>query len=88
MEQRGDAEPIAHLIPRRAIETWILCLAGEEVDEETDYRHHSKVDDNLKQAAKRLREITRPKAFPSGGIVTSLVEAIPEVRRLDRSISA
>ena len=35
---RGDDEAIALMIPRRHIETWILCLNGETVDETTSYR--------------------------------------------------
>ena len=32
------SERVARLVPRRNIETWILCLNGESVDEETDYK--------------------------------------------------
>jgi hypothetical protein len=37
-EQRSPDERIAHLIPRRHVETWVLCLTGKDVDEETDYK--------------------------------------------------
>lgn len=36
---RLEGERIVHLIPRRSIETWILCLNNVIVDEETDYSH-------------------------------------------------
>lgn len=35
---RPVAEQIARLIPRRNIETWILCLNDVPVDEENDYK--------------------------------------------------
>jgi hypothetical protein len=38
-EPRAERERIAHFIPKRNIETWILCLNGHDVDEETDYSH-------------------------------------------------
>src|ERR1700723_978494 len=36
IEPIRDAEQVARLIPRRNIETWILCLNMIEVEEETD----------------------------------------------------
>src|SRR5579859_366513 len=36
---RTSVEPILNLIPKRNVETWILCLNAELVDEVTDYRH-------------------------------------------------
>lgn len=35
---RGDAERIALLIPKRNIETWVLYLLGNDVNEEDDYK--------------------------------------------------
>ena len=35
---RGPNERIVHLIPKRNIETWILCLNGVIVEEELDYK--------------------------------------------------
>jgi hypothetical protein len=37
MERRHTSECIAHFVPRRNIETWILCLNGHSVNEEKDY---------------------------------------------------
>jgi hypothetical protein len=31
-------EQIARLVPKRNIETWTLCLNGQAVDEDTDYK--------------------------------------------------
>ena len=33
MAQRGADEPIAVLIPKRHVETWIRALLGDQVDE-------------------------------------------------------
>src|SRR5271166_3621588 len=39
-KQRVDVEheQIARLVPKRNVETWILCLNGHAVDEEGDYK--------------------------------------------------
>jgi len=34
---RQEAELVVHAIPKRAINTWLACLDGKSVDEETDY---------------------------------------------------
>lgn len=39
MSVRQDDERIAILVPKRTIETWIASLQGQNVDEETDYKH-------------------------------------------------
>jgi hypothetical protein len=79
---RGPAERIAHLIPRRQIETWILCLTSEVVDEETDY-HRRDVDNVVKVAAETLFEWSRRGAPIPAHCVPSLQAAIPEVQRLE-----
>ena len=43
LPQRTNDERISHLIPKRNVETWILCLTGEKVDEDTDYRGNCKI---------------------------------------------
>ena len=50
MDKRGKDEPIAIWTPNRNIETWFKYFAGEDVDEETDYKLKVKKP-NLKQAA-------------------------------------
>src|SRR5271165_4189231 len=42
--QRVASEPILNLIPKRNVETWILCLNSHVVDEVTDYRRDQRVD--------------------------------------------
>ncbi len=75
---RRDDEAIVHLIPRRNIETWILHLNGEEVDEEEDYRRRD-VDDLIPTAAASFHAwaaLTPERCLPS------LLGAIEETKRL------
>lgn len=81
---RADGEAVAHLIPKRNIETWILCLTGREVDEETDYSRDAGVHELIPAAAAAFREWSRPNAIAPDSCVPSLRAAIPEVRRLGR----
>jgi hypothetical protein len=80
---RDDNEPIFHLIPKRNIETWILCLTGHAVDEETDYRHDGRIEVNLPAATTILFAWTRRNAIPEAHCIPSLHAAIPELRRLE-----
>jgi hypothetical protein len=79
---RGDTEKIVHLVPKRSIETWILCLTGQDVDESTDYSRESTVDRQISSAADELFEWTRPNAVQSVRCVPSLLSSIPELTRL------
>jgi hypothetical protein len=79
---RAGGERIIHLIPRRNIETWILNLNGNEVDEETDYRPQS-LDDLIVHAARTLFEWTRPNSALPVHSTPSLRAAIQELRRLE-----
>jgi hypothetical protein len=83
MPTRRAAERIVHLIPKRHIETWILCLAGTEVDEETDYHHHFNIDEQIKPSAEEFFQWSRNNAEIPQHCVDSLRAAIPEVRRLE-----
>lgn len=76
-------EQIARLVPKRNVETWILCLNGQEVDEETDYKR-SRDDWNelIPPAAETLCEWTRPGIEPPGNCTDSLRRGITELRRL------
>ena len=82
-QPRADSEGIVHLIPKRNIETWILCLNGEQVDEDEDYK--ARVDDQqIAPAARAFLEGTRRGVQPPCHWIPSLLAVIPEVRRLDR----
>jgi hypothetical protein len=80
---RDDAEAIAHLIPKRSIETWLLCLTGKDVDEDTDYRREANVDDLIRPAAEKFFDWSRPNVVPPARCVDSLLLAIQETRRLE-----
>lgn len=79
---RDAAEGIVHLIPRRNVETWILCLSGRQVDEVTDYKLEEDVDKLIKAAALTFFEWSRLNFVPPPHCVPSLLTAIPEVRCL------
>jgi hypothetical protein len=81
---RSNSEAIAHLIPKRNIETWILCLNGNNVDEVTDYRGTPGIDALISTAASKFFEWTRDNANVSEHCVQSLVTAIPEARRCNK----
>ena len=77
------SEPILNLIPRRNVETWILCLNSFFVDEQPDYRHDPRVSArSIKQAASTLFSWTRPNAEIPDTCVTSLRDCLPEFDRI------
>ena len=80
---RDEAEAIVHLIPKRTVETWVLCLSGRQVDENTDYSREAGIDELIKPAAITFFSWSRPNATPPALCVPSLLAAIPEVRRLE-----
>jgi hypothetical protein len=80
---RRPDERICHLIPKRNIETWILCLSGRAVDELEDYHHENGIDEQIRPAARTLYEWCRPNKEPPHHCVDSLSIAIPELRRLE-----
>jgi hypothetical protein len=81
-----EDEQVARLVPRRNVETWILCLIGDEVDEETDYkRPRNDWTDLIRPAAHTLYVWTRPNAHIPELCVPSLRHGVAELRRLDFS---
>ncbi len=80
---RGPGEPILNLIPKRNVETWVLCLNAEPVDEVTDYRRDRRIDpETIKQAANTLHSWTRANAQLPDACVPSLRECLPEFNRV------
>ena len=78
-------EKIAHLVPKHSIETWILCLSGTEVDEDTRYK---KTSGNPQPSQARLAapiffDWSRPNATIPETCIPSLQRACAEVRRLE-----
>jgi hypothetical protein len=84
-KQRVDVEyeQIARLVPKRNVETWILCLNGHAVDEEADYkRTRDDWHDLIPQAAGTLLECTRQRPEPPSHCIDSLRSGLRELNRL------
>lgn len=83
---RSASEPILNLVPKRNVETWILCLNSEMVDEVNDYRHDSRVSsERIKQAASTLFSWTRINSTIPAACVPSLRDCLSEFERLPGS---
>ena len=79
----GDTEQIARLIPKRNVETWILCLNEEPVDEENNYgERRNNWGELIPPAAQTLRQWTRSTAEPPDHCVGSLRIGVQELKRL------
>jgi hypothetical protein len=84
IEPIREREQIARLIPRRNIETWILCLNAIEVDEEIDYkRTRNDWSEHIRTAAEALYDWSRPNAQVPDACVPSLQAGLSELHRLD-----
>ena len=81
---REGTEAIVHLIPKRNIETWVLCLSGRQVDEATDYRHEGEVANLVKKASETFHGWSRANSNLPPDCMPSLLAAIPEIRRLEQ----
>jgi hypothetical protein len=78
-------EPIALMIPKRNIETWIRALCGCPVNEMTDYSRPAVGSDEIKCAVLSLFNVTRPNAPPPDQTwPPSLTDSIPEWRKIER----
>lgn len=80
--RRESSEAIVLLIPKRPIETWILSLLGERVDEATDYRSRRDVPEKIRPAAQKFYEWGRPDYQLPDHCVDSLRRGLVEVRRI------
>lgn len=81
---RGDDDAVVHLIPKRNVETWILCLTGETVNESGDYKHAPADFNSLfKRSADTLYDWSRPNAQIPAGCVPSLRDGMVELQRLE-----
>lgn len=75
---RQASETIAHFIPRRNIETWVLHLRGEGVNEQEDYKARAR-DDMIRPAAETFHLWTLQ---GHAGCLPSVSAAIHEAARL------
>ena len=80
---RQAGERIVHFIPKRNIETWILCLDGEVVDEVKNHRKDHSIEERIAPAAVAFFDWTRPNAAVPTHCIPSLYAAIPEAQRLE-----
>ncbi len=81
-EPREDREAIALLIPKRHIETWILCLLGERVNEFTDYKSRKDIQQKIKPAAQTFYEWSQLNYPVPDHCVESLHRGLSEVQRI------
>jgi hypothetical protein len=81
-DPREAGEPIVILIPKRNVETWILCLMGESVEEDTDYSGRLIDRNAVTVAANQLFDWTRPHAEVPDSCVPSLRRGLPEWARI------
>jgi hypothetical protein len=78
------SERIARLVPKRNVETWILCLNDQRVDEETDYKRTT--DDSsalIPAASKALHQWTQSESKLPSHCIDSLRRGIRELKRLE-----
>jgi hypothetical protein len=80
---RTEDERITHLIPKRNIETWILCLDGNPVNEVDDYSKAHGIEDRIGPAARAFFDWTRPNAIVPSHCIPSIYGAIPEAQKLE-----
>ncbi len=84
-----DGDPIARLVPKRNVETWVLFLTskGDElagINEDQDYKHSKTPDEwssRVPEAAETLFRWTRPNADMPPKIIDSLRRGIDEIPR-------
>jgi hypothetical protein len=78
-----EREQIARLVPKRNIETWILCLNEQAADEDADYkRTRHDWNELILPAAEALFQWTRPKAELPDHCIDSLQSGVRELTRL------
>jgi hypothetical protein len=79
----SDGERIARLVPKRNVETWILCLSGQAVDEDEDYKGmKNNWNQMIRAAGIALNDWCQLKVGPPGHCIDSLQRGIVELRRL------
>ncbi len=78
-----EREKIARLVPKRNVETWILCLTKQTVDEKTDYKNtRNDWNDLIPPAATTLFQWTRQETALPNHCIDSLRTGVKELNRL------
>ncbi len=79
----GNDEQIARVVPKRNVETWILCLNEQHVNEDTDYkRTRHDWNELIPRAAETLFQWTRARTELPNHFIDSLRSGIRELNRL------
>jgi hypothetical protein len=74
----GPKESVAVLVAKRHVETWIRALLDHTVTEDDDCKTKTPATKGeLRRAAQRLHEWSRPNAVPGRSCVPSLSVALP-----------
>jgi hypothetical protein len=82
---RAEDEQIARLVPKWSVETWILCLNGSTVDEQTAYKSRNQDWDRMiRPAAEALHNWANDPPGVPARCVPCLKHGIEELRRLVR----
>jgi len=79
---RKPTDAIALLVPKRHIETWILCLTGAKVNETSDYSNLDGIQERIRLAAEHFFDWSRPGYKVTDRCIPSLQRAFPEFRRI------
>jgi hypothetical protein len=83
MQSLTDEDPVALLIAKRHVETWICALHGEGVSEDDDCKAKMKFTrEAIRAAADALYAWRRKNASPGSTCVPSLTAALSEWRKI------
>ncbi len=79
-----DTRTIARLVPKRNMETWILCLNDARVNEEADYKNkRENWTEMVRSAVITLHTWTRPYAVVPLSCVDSLRAGMAELQKIE-----
>jgi hypothetical protein len=79
----AEDERIARLVPRRNLETWLLCLNGLDVDEITDYKNtRNDWIEVTRNAAAALSDWTSGNTAIPANCIDSLRTGLKELERV------
>lgn len=83
LDELMPQDPVAILVPRRHIETWICSLCGEKVSEEDDCKKWDKPSkDAIRTAAESAFQRSRKNAKIGESCVPSFAAAVPELCKI------
>ncbi len=77
-------EPVCLFIPKRNVETWVVCLLDGQANETGDYKPVVK-DGQPQESGVRFGEAVRNGQAPQPNWVQSLKDAVPEAQRIPRA---